>query len=120
MRVEEGLGLVGVRCADLCGPSLKRLEKFGKVFGQKCYALYIPANKEMASVGDKSSPAGEEKRNLVLCFCASLEVSPVNINDDQVQLFPTYTFCFLLQYGYFMDFSLASTSGLVEVVLEIL
>lgn len=59
----------------------------------------------MASVGDKSSPT-KEKRNSVLCFCASSEVSAVNINDDQVQLFPTYTFYFLLQYGCCMDFSL--------------
>lgn len=84
MRVEESLGLVGVRCADLCGPPLKRLDEFDKVFSQKCYALYIPANKKMASVGDKSSPAEEEKRNFVLWFYASLEVSPVNIKDDQV------------------------------------
>lgn len=60
----------------------------------------------MTSVGGKSSPANEEKRNLVLCFCTSLKVSPVNIDDNQMQLFPTYTFCFLLQYGYCMDFSL--------------
>lgn len=111
MRVEESLGLVGVRCADLCGPPLKRLNEFDKVFSQKCYALYIPANKKMASVGDKSSPAEEEKRNLVMCFCASLEVSPVNIKVDQVVFVTIWLFYVFL---------LASTSGLVEVFLETL
>lgn len=96
MRVEEGLGLVGVRCANLCGPPLKRLEKFDKAFCQKYYTLLFLLTKKMASVDDKSSPAKEEKNNLVLCYCTSLKVSPVNINDDQMQLFPTYTFLFLL------------------------
>lgn len=73
----------------------------------------ISTNKKMGSAGNKSSLAKEEKRNLVLRFCISLKVSPVNI-DDQMQLFPAYTSCFLLQYGYYMDFSLHLNLNLLE------
>lgn len=46
---------------------------------------------------------------MVWRFCAFLEVSPINNNnDDQVQLFPIDTFCFLLQFGYCADFALLS------------
>lgn len=42
MRVEGGLGLVGVRCAGLCGPLLKRgLRSLIKLFVRNATLYYI-------------------------------------------------------------------------------
>lgn len=66
MRVEEGLGLVGVRCVDLCGPPLKRLEKFDKAFCQKCYALLYQLTKKWQVLMIK---ALLQKRRKAIWYC---------------------------------------------------